>query len=193
MKNIYKYLLIPSLLIFSLSFCNNKQEKESNNNSVQQDQESNQQTIHQDGILYKLDMSAGNTEVNWIGYKTNEKTAVSGSFSEFSSDRKNQSFNSIDDLVDGLILAALKKKAINQTFNLTYGNSRPIIDLIKILKNNFDNVKVVKKSREAFMPERGTLDISKAQDLLNYSPQNPIETGYQKYIEWYKKFFNENS
>ena len=91
MKNIYKYLLIPSILIFSLSFCNNKQEQESNKNSIQQD-----------GILYKLDMTAENTEVNWIGYKTNEKTPVSGSFSEFSSDRENQSFNSIDDLVDGL-------------------------------------------------------------------------------------------
>jgi nucleoside-diphosphate-sugar epimerase len=102
-------------------------------------------------------------------------------------------FTYIEDFIDGIEKCCINKNAINQTFNLTYGNSRPIIDLIKILKNNFDNVKVVKKSREAFMPERGTLDISKAQDLLNYSPQNPIETGYQKYIEWYKKFFNENS
>ena len=102
-------------------------------------------------------------------------------------------FTYIEDFIDGIEKCCINKNAINQTFNLTYGNSRPIIDLIKILKNNFDNVKVVKKPREAFMPERGTLDISKAQDLLNYRPQNPIETGYQKYIEWYKKFFNENS
>jgi hypothetical protein len=135
MKNIYKYLLIPSILIFSLSFCNNKQEKESNKNSVQQDQESNQQTIHQDGILYKLDMSAGNTEVNWIGYKTNEKTAVSGSFSEFSSDRENQSFNSIDDLVDGLNFSIS---------SLSSSSGDPIRDLnlkdyfFKYLTDNFE-------------------------------------------------------
>ena len=124
MKNIYKYLLIPSILIFSLSFCNNKQEKESN-----------QQTIHQDGILYKLDMSAGNTEVNWIGYKTNEKTAVSGSFSEFSSDRENQSFNSIDDLVDGLNFSIS---------SLSSSSGDPIRDLnlkdhfFKYLTDNFE-------------------------------------------------------
>ncbi|MBT4478069.1 MAG: hypothetical protein HOC66_01545, partial [Flavobacteriales bacterium] len=129
------FTLIPSILIFSLSFCNNKQEKESNKNSVQQDQESNQQTIHQDGILYKLDMSAGNTEVNWIGYKTNEKTAVSGSFSEFSSDRENQSFNSIDDLVDGLNFSIS---------SLSSSSGDPIRDLnlkdyfFKYLTDNFE-------------------------------------------------------
>ena len=38
------------------------------------------------------------------------------------------------------------------------------------------------------MPERGTLDISKAKDLIGYSPKNSIEIGYQKYIDWYKEF-----
>lgn len=92
MKNIYNHFLLPlslSLIIFS---CNNKENSETI-----------QKTIPlPEGVLYKLDMTAENTEVNWIGYKTNEKTPVSGSFSEFSSDRENQSFNSIDDLVDGL-------------------------------------------------------------------------------------------
>ena len=39
------------------------------------------------------------------------------------------------------------------------------------------------------MPERGTLDISKAKKLIGYNPTNPIETGYIKYISWYKKFW----
>ena len=92
MKNIYNHFLLPlslSLIIFS---CNNKENSETIRKTI---------TLPE-GVLYKLDMTAENTEVNWIGYKTNEKTPVSGSFSEFSSDRENQSFNSIDDLVDGL-------------------------------------------------------------------------------------------
>ena len=40
------------------------------------------------------------------------------------------------------------------------------------------------------MPERGTLDVSKAKKLLGYKPVNTIETGYVKYISWYKKFWN---
>lgn len=102
-------------------------------------------------------------------------------------------FTYIEDFIDGVEKCCSNKNAINQTFNLTYGNSRPIIDLIEILKSNFDNVRVVKKQREAFMPERGTLDISKAKDLINFEPQNPIEIGYQKYIKWYKEFFNKIS
>jgi nucleoside-diphosphate-sugar epimerase len=100
-------------------------------------------------------------------------------------------FTYIEDFIDGVEKCCTNPNAINQTFNLTYGNSRPIIDLIKILKNNFDNVKIIKKPREAFMPERGTLDISKAKDLINFQPQNPIEIGYQKYINWYKKFYKK--
>ena len=40
------------------------------------------------------------------------------------------------------------------------------------------------------MPERGTLSIKKAKELLGYEPKNPIETGYIKYIQWYKEFWN---
>jgi nucleoside-diphosphate-sugar epimerase len=41
------------------------------------------------------------------------------------------------------------------------------------------------------MPERGTLDISKAKKLINFQPVNPVEVGYQKYINWYKEFYNK--
>ena len=54
-------------------------------------------------------------------------------------------FTYIEDFIDGVEKCCSNKNAINQTFNLTYGNSRPIIDLIEILKSNFDNVRVVKK------------------------------------------------
>ena len=101
MKNIYKWLIIPSFLVVFLTFCNTNDSKDSNQNTIQN-------TIKlPEGISYKLDMKYDigrpeNTEVNWSAYKTNDKTPVLGSFSEFSSDRENQEFNSIEDLVDGL-------------------------------------------------------------------------------------------
>lgn len=101
-------------------------------------------------------------------------------------------FTYIDDLVNGVEKCCINPQAINQTFNITFGKSRPINELIKILENNFENVDVVKKSKEAFMPERGTLSIEKAKQLLDYKPSNPIEVGYQKYINWYKQFFDKN-
>ena len=41
------------------------------------------------------------------------------------------------------------------------------------------------------MPKRGTLNIDKAKKLLNFSPKTSIDTGYIKYIDWYKTFWRE--
>ena len=99
-------------------------------------------------------------------------------------------FTYIDDLINGISLCCSNKNAINETFNLTYGKSKKINELIEILKNEFPKVKISYKEKEKFMPERGTLDISKAKKLIGYNPINPINTGYIKYISWYKKFWD---
>ena len=99
-------------------------------------------------------------------------------------------FTYIDDLVEGINLCCEKESAKNETFNLTFGSSRKINELLEILKNEFKDVKVSYKEKEKFMPERGTLDISKAKKLLGYNPLNPIDKGYVKYISWYKTFWN---
>ncbi len=99
-------------------------------------------------------------------------------------------FTYIEDLINGISLCCSNKNAINQTFNLTYGKSKKINELIQILKNEFPKVEISYKEKEKFMPERGTLDISKAKKLIGYNPINPIDTGYIKYISWYKKFWD---
>ena len=99
-------------------------------------------------------------------------------------------FTYIEDLVEGISLCCEKESAINETFNLTFGNSRKINELLEILSNEFKDIKVNYQDKEKFMPERGTLDISKAKELLDYNPLNPVETGYVKYISWYKTFWN---
>lgn len=98
-------------------------------------------------------------------------------------------FTYIEDLIDGISLCCSNEAAINQTFNLTYGLSKKINELIDILKSEFPNVNINYKEREKFMPERGTLDISKARKLIGFEPQYPIEKGYLQYINWYKKFW----
>jgi nucleoside-diphosphate-sugar epimerase len=99
-------------------------------------------------------------------------------------------FTYIEDLVSGLKLCCENENSINQTFNLTYGSAKKISELIDILRSEFPKTKINFKEREKFMPERGTLSIKKAKELLGYEPKNPIETGYIKYIQWYKEFWN---
>ena len=98
-------------------------------------------------------------------------------------------FTYIEDLINGISLCCTNKNAINETFNLTFGKSKKINELIGELKKEFPNIKIFYKEREKFMPERGTLDISKAKKLIGYNPVNSIDKGYIKYITWYKNFW----
>ena len=71
------------------------------------------------------------------------------------------------------------KNSLNETFNITFGKSQNK-RIVKNSQNEF-YVKVVYKEREKFMPERGTLNIDKANNLLDIN-QQLIDEGYIKYI-----------
>ena len=96
-------------------------------------------------------------------------------------------FTYIGDLVQGIVRCIARDEARNETFNLTYGSSRSLNKMAEILKENFPEVEVVHHPRDALMPERGTLNISKARQLIGYEPQFPLERGFVNYIEWYKQ------
>jgi nucleoside-diphosphate-sugar epimerase len=95
-------------------------------------------------------------------------------------------FTYIDDFINGVILTLGNESAFDEIFNVTYGNSRPINDLAAIVQYRFPNIKLLHLEKDSLMPERGTLDISKARDLLGYAPEFPIELGMQHYIDWYE-------
>lgn len=96
-------------------------------------------------------------------------------------------FTYIDDLINGVELVIKNKGSLGQTFNITYGKSEKIINLAEYVANKF-NVKINFKKRDKLMPKRGTLDISKAKKLMNYSPTFNIYKGIDKYIDWYKNY-----
>jgi nucleoside-diphosphate-sugar epimerase len=95
-------------------------------------------------------------------------------------------FTYIDDLVHGVIQTIRSPAAKGQIFNVTYGKSRSVMDLIGILRNHFPEVSVQSVERDNLMPFRGTLNIDKAKQMIDYHPQNPVEIGFPKYIAWYK-------
>lgn len=98
-------------------------------------------------------------------------------------------FTYIEDFIQGVILAVESENSINETFNMTYGESRTIGEMAEILKDHFDDIKINYSPKDKLTPDRGTLSVDKARDLLGYKPQNPLEIGYPKYIDWYKLFW----
>ncbi len=99
-------------------------------------------------------------------------------------------FTYIEDLCDGVEKIISQNNSSNETFNITFGNSRKISDLVDILKLHFENLRVEFKKRDKLMPFRGTLSNDKAKKILNFTPNFPIEKGYESYIKWYKSINN---
>jgi len=97
-------------------------------------------------------------------------------------------FTYIDDLVSGLLLAISEPKAAGEIFNLTFGAARSINELAEVVRAYFPEASLKYQPRDILMPERGTLSIAKAKEILGYSPRYPIEEGFSRYVEWYSRF-----
>lgn len=100
-------------------------------------------------------------------------------------------FTYIQDLIQGVVLCMIKLEAKNEIFNMTYGNSRQIVELAYLLREYFPHLELIHNPRDNLMPERGTLCIEKARRLLGYEPQYSLERGYVQYIQWYKQLATE--
>jgi len=98
-------------------------------------------------------------------------------------------FTYIEDLISGVELVIKNKNAVNETFNLTYGKAEKISKMAEILKSQFNEIEIEYLPSEKLNPKRGTLNIDKAKKLIGYNPKYPLEIGYLKYIQWYKKFW----
>ena len=59
--------------------------------------------------------------------------------------------------------------------------------MVDLLRRSFPDLDVEHEERDHLMPERGTLSVAKARDLLGYAPENPIDVGLPKYVDWYRQ------
>lgn len=96
-------------------------------------------------------------------------------------------FTYIQDLVDGISLVIDSPASRNEIFNLTYGEARSIAEAVELIRQEFPDVTVEHTERDRLMPERGTLSVAKARERLGYAPENPIDVGLAKYIDWYRQ------
>lgn len=97
-------------------------------------------------------------------------------------------FTYIDDLVQGVVKSIASPKAVNQTFNITYGQARSLAEMVEMVKIHFPDASVKFLERDALMPERGTLSVERAKQLIGYEPEFPLERGFDDYLRWYRDF-----
>ena len=100
-------------------------------------------------------------------------------------------FTYIKDLAVGVKAIIENKNAVNETFNLTYGEFRTIGEMAELIKEHFPEINIKYVPKNKLTPDRGTLLIDKARRLIGYNPECPLDKGYVDYINWYKQFFSE--
>lgn len=100
-------------------------------------------------------------------------------------------FTYVGDVVAALVRVIGEEKSRGQIFNTTYGRGRSLDEMVEILRGHFPNLVVRYEPRDRLMPERGTLKVDKARELIGYEPAFPLEEGYSRYIEWYKRIWPE--
>jgi nucleoside-diphosphate-sugar epimerase len=93
-------------------------------------------------------------------------------------------FTYIDDTVEGIIKATLSEVS-NRSFNITAGNATSLRTAAeKIIALTGSRSDIVDTGAHKLYPQRGTLDITGAKDLLGYQPTTSFDKGLEKYYEW---------
>jgi len=103
-------------------------------------------------------------------------------------------FTYVEDAAEGIVLATFDPKAKNQTFNITNGEARSLKDIADILKLYFPDLKIEVTSKDAVYqrPKRGSLDITKARNILGFNPKYNLEKGIKKYLEFSAEHYAED-
>ena len=88
------------------------------------------------------------------------------------------------DAARGIIMSALSSVA-NVSFNITAGNATSLRTLAeKIINITGSDSDIEDIGNHRLYPMRGTLDISRAKDLLGYRPEFTLEQGLESYYDW---------
>lgn len=100
-------------------------------------------------------------------------------------------FTYVDDVVSSVKLIIENDTATNQTFNISRGEGRSIKELADIVSGLVPGTKIVTNETKPYRPNRGSLDISKARNLLGFKPEFNLEKGMERYYDFFRKRYPE--
>lgn len=93
-------------------------------------------------------------------------------------------FTYVDDAADGIVAAATRIMARNNTYNITKSHSVSLLEAAEMIVKIVGQGKIEVKDKDADFPSRGALNIDRARTILGYDPKVDVEEGFQKYYEW---------
>lgn len=105
-------------------------------------------------------------------------------------------FTYIDNVIQANLLSMLvsDKKAVNNVYNIAYGERNTLNDLMSCIKKcliKFDskisNIKVINGPKRVGDIPHSHASIKRAKEYLKYSPQFDLQSGLKEAINWYWK------
>jgi UDP-glucuronate 4-epimerase len=107
----------------------------------------------------------------------------------FGGEDKTLDFTYVDDCVDGIVLginALVQRRVVNETINLAYGQGNTLVRAAELIGEA-----VGRDPEITLAPSRlgevtyYVADISKAKELLDWTPRTPLERGIPLAVEWW--------
>ena len=92
-------------------------------------------------------------------------------------------FTYVLDTANGIFRVATTDAAAGETFNIARGKSETLSTAVSIISKIIGDVQVEYGEVPDHIPNRGTLDVTKARNLIGFEPQYGLETALPAYIE----------
>lgn len=103
--------------------------------------------------------------------------------------KNSRDFTFVANVVQANLLSLFteNKKAVNQVYNIGFGQQTSLLQLVQYLKKIIvSDVKPMHSAERAGDVKHSLADISKAKTLLGYDPVVSVEEGLRQTCEWYK-------
>lgn len=92
-------------------------------------------------------------------------------------------FTFVRDTAQGIFLAATSPSGSGETFNIARGRARALKEAVDIIDGLVGGVDVTYGPPPPHMPDRGTLNVTRANELLGFTPEYDLENGLDKYVK----------
>jgi nucleoside-diphosphate-sugar epimerase len=98
-------------------------------------------------------------------------------------------FTHVDDIAQGIALAAVKSEANSNTYNMTRCASKQItlLDAAALCIKIAGRGKIDIQDKDPNFPSRGRLNIDRAKQELGYNPIVNVKEGFRRYHKWFQE------
>ena len=93
-------------------------------------------------------------------------------------------FTYIDDVVTGIVTAALADTTNNKTYNITKSRRTSLLQAANMIVDLVGKGSVECRNKDANFPSRGSLNVDAARKDFGYDPKVDVLEGFQLYHKW---------